>query len=232
MVYFLRNLRLPLAVFGLIFLAATPANLLNNAKYTVARTESGRKCVAADAVSCMNLAEKNLLIARNARLLALEQLRTACDSGTGVACLRLGQLHQENHEHELAERFFRKSCSTGQPKKSKHCSPITDEQKVVNLKVTAEACKKGVVLSCLNYSEYLAENNRGQDANRILQKICQKREPKGCLTLGLRYNKVNDFENAILYFDKACQLGSRISCRWRRAASRKLGQKSRALASP
>lgn len=161
------------------------------------------------------------------KAMALDLFKEACSLKNSHACVTAAKMYKDgdgiDKDVNQSLTFYQAACTlkdntacvTGGDILSSGISIPIDYKRSLQLYV--QACKNNDANSCLKVSK-IYKNGVGTkiDINRsqaYYTKSCQFGNASACLSIGQSYNNKNDSNNALNYFDLACQQGSQKGCR-------------------
>lgn len=154
---------------------------------------------------------------------AIALYNKACGLNNARACDRLGHFYTKEHralkaDANLSVKYFMKTCELA----GYTCDKIGTayelgkglKQNTDNaMKFYEKACENNVTQSCSKLGRLYLENNVSKQAEMVLSKACEAKEGWSCAQLGKLYaTGSKDNNKSLLFYDKACAFGSRISC--------------------
>lgn len=146
-------------------------------------------------------------------LLAMRDKHTkSCNNGNGDSCVKLALTYQLNHlkTQDSINMLYIKAR-----------------------KIYEKGCERGVMSDCSGLGA-LYESGDGVQHNKqkgrlLYKKACDGHDPRGCLNLGLEIKSCihcqvdkQRLKHAILYFQKACEYGSKSGCYMQKQSQQEL----------
>ena len=153
----------------------------------------------------------------------------ACNFGDGYSCHKLAHIyetrqHQEQKDYaKEIEKYAQKGCDTNHIESCLYLSKLYNQGVVLkqnhkkSFQILEHACNQNDRSSCIYLAQMTYKGDGvAQDIPRAIKKLesyCAIDNGVACFFLGTIYNKEQDKNKAVDFYDKACDLGQKVACK-------------------